>query len=546
MGNIELGESVNGFGEFLARLGIARVAAMAVTAILMIGFFAFLIFRVSTPQMAPVYTGLDFEDSAAIVKELRTLGVPFEIRGDGESILVARDQITTIRMTLAESGLPTRGQVGYEIFDKQNTLGATSFVQNLNHLRALEGELARTISSLARVKSARVHLVLPERELFRREAKQPSASIVLEVRGGLSTGEIRSIQHMVASAVDSLTPNMVSIVDNTGKLLAAGSNGEDSIISSAGEERTAALENKMRNRLEDMLANVLGGGKVRVQVSAELDLNRLTRTSESYDPDGQVVRSTQTRELSNQAQGGDGGQVSVANELPGATENGGNGGSSEQSATTEETTNFEISRTTQTEVVEAGAIKRLSVAVVVDGIYTTAPDGTVSYAPRADSELEQIRALVNSAVGYDKNRGDQIEVINMQFAERPELDFEPSEAGLFDFTRDDMFSAAEMAVTLLIALALVFFVMRPLVKRVLEPEETPMLVSAQEAVDAEGNPIENAQPLTEEEQAREQWLDEARSLGQAQIEAIERVGTLVQENPKQASMIIRNWLLEAA
>ena len=546
MGNIELGESVNGFGEFLARLGIARVAAMAVTAILMIGFFAFLIFRVSTPQMAPVYTGLDFEDSAAIVKELRTLGVPFEIRGDGESILVARDQITTIRMTLAESGLPTRGQVGYEIFDKQNTLGATSFVQNLNHLRALEGELARTISSLARVKSARVHLVLPERELFRREAKQPSASIVLEVRGGLSTGEIRSIQHMVASAVDSLTPNMVSIVDNTGKLLAAGSNGEDSIISSAGEERTAALENKMRNRLEDMLANVLGGGKVRVQVSAELDLNRLTRTSESFDPDGQVVRSTQTRELSNQAQGGDGGQVSVANELPGATENGGNGGSSEQSATTEETTNFEISRTTQTEVVEAGAIKRLSVAVVVDGIYTTAPDGTVSYAPRADSELEQIRALVNSAVGYDKNRGDQIEVINMQFAERPELDFEPSEAGLFDFTRDDMFSAAEMAVTLLIALALVFFVMRPLVKRVLEPEETPMLVSAQEAVDAEGNPIENAQPLTEEEQAREQWLDEARSLGQAQIEAIERVGTLVQENPKQASMIIRNWLLEAA
>ena len=141
------------------------------------------------------------------------MGVPFEIRGDGESILVARDQITTIRMTLAESGLPTRGQVGYEIFDKQNTLGATSFVQNLNHLRALEGELARTISSLARVKSARVHLVLPERELFRREAKQPSASIVLEVRGGLSTGEIRSIQHMVASAVDSLTPNMVSIVE---------------------------------------------------------------------------------------------------------------------------------------------------------------------------------------------------------------------------------------------------------------------------------------------------------------------------------------------
>lgn len=519
---------------------------MAVSAILMIGFFAFLIFRVSTPQMAPVYTGLDFEDSAAIVKELRTMGVPFEIRGDGESILVARDQITTIRMALAESGLPTRGQVGYEIFDKQNTLGATSFVQNLNHLRALEGELARTISSLARVKSARVHLVLPERELFRREAKQPSASIVLDVRGALSAGEIRSVQHLVASAVDSLTPNMVSIVDNTGNLLAAGANGDDAILSTVGEERTAALENKMRSRLEDMLANVLGGGRVRVQVSAELDMNRLTRTSESYDPDGQVVRSTQTRELSNQANGGDGGQVSVANELPGASENTGTGGTSEQSATTEETTNFEISRTTQTEVVEAGAIKRLSVAVVVDGVYTTAADGTVTYEARSDAELEQIRALVNTAVGYDKNRGDQVEVINMQFAERPDLGFEPSEAGLFDFTRDDMFAAAEMAITLLIALALVFFVMRPLIKRVLEPEEQPMLVTAQEAVDAEGKPVDKALTKTVEEQAREQWLEEARSLGAAQIEAIERVGTLVQENPKQASMIIRNWLLEAA
>jgi flagellar M-ring protein FliF len=546
LGNFELGGRVNGFGEFLARLGIARVAAMAVSAVLMIGFFAFLIFRVSTPQMAPVYTGLDFEDSAAIVSELRTMGVPFEIRGDGESILVARDQITTIRMALAESGLPTRGQVGYEIFDKQNTLGATSFVQNLNHLRALEGELARTISSLARVKSARVHLVLPERELFRREAKQPSASIVLDVRGALSTGEIRSIQHLVASAVDSLTPNMVSIVDNTGNLLAAGANGEDSILSTAGEERTAAIENKMRSRLEDMLSNVLGGGRVRVQVSAELDMNRLTRTSESFDPDGQVVRSTQTRELTNQAKGGDGGQVSVANELPGATENNGEGGTSEQSATTEETTNFEISRTTQTEVVEAGAIKRLSVAVVVDGVYTTAADGTVTYEARSDAELEQIRALVNTAVGYDQTRGDQVEVINMQFAERPDLNFEPSEAGLFDFTRDDMFAAAEMAVTLLIALALVFFVMRPLIKRVLEPEEQPMLVTAQEAVDAEGNPVDGGELKSPEEEARDQWLEEARSLGAAQIEAIERVGTLVQENPKQASMIIRNWLLEAA
>lgn len=544
--NFELGGRVNGFGEFLARLGIARVAAMAVTAVLMVGFFGFLIFRVTSPQMAPVYSGLEFEDSAAIVKELRTIGVPFEIKGDGESILVPRDQITTIRMSLAESGLPNKGQVGYEIFDQQNTLGATSFVQNLNRLRALEGELARTISSLTRVKSARVHLVLPERELFRREAKQPSASIVLEVRGVLSAGEIRAVQQLVASAVDSLSPNMVSIVNSAGQLLATGTDGPESALATIGEERTLAIESRLRNRLEELLSNVVGAGRARVQVSAELDMNRLTRTSENFDPNGQVVRSAQTRDLNNNSQGAaNGGQVSVANELPGASANqGDSSGATEQSATTEETINYEISKTTQTEVIEAGAIKRLSVAVVVDGLYTTNAAGVPEYTARSTAELEQIRALVSSAIGYDLSRGDQLEVLNMKFAERPELSFEPSESSLFDFTRDDMFAAIEMAVTLLIGLALVFFVMRPLVKKVLEPDETPMLVTAQEAVDASGKHVDG--PGSLEEEAREAWLDDARSLGKAQVEAIERVGTLVQENPKQASMIIRNWLMEAA
>lgn len=532
---------------------MARVAAMAVTAVLMIGFFAFLIFRVSTPQMAPIYTGLSFDDSAAIVKELRTMGVPFEVRGDGESISVPRDQITTIRMQLAESGLPTRGQVGYEIFDQQSTLGATSFVQNVNHLRALEGELARTISSLARVKSARVHLVLPERELFRREAKQPSASIVLEVRGALSTGEIRSVQHLIASAVDGLNPNMVSIVDSAGTLLAAGTDGdEDAMVSNAIQERTLAVESRLRSRLEDLLENIVGAGRARVQVSAELDTNRLTRTSESFDPNSQVVRSTRTRELANQAQGpANNGQVSVANELPGATQNAGdNGGSSEQSSTTEETVNYEISKITETQIVEAGAIKRLSVAVVVDGIYESTPEGNATYAPRSADEINQIRNLVNSTIGFNADRGDQVEVVNMQFADRPDLSFEPSESSIFDFTRDDMFAALEMAVTLLIGLALIFFVMRPLIKRVLQPEDqTPLLMAAAEAAAAEKTKAaaqqgEQADGKTSE--TKDAWLEEVQSLGQAQVQAIEKVGALVQENPKQASMIIRNWLNQAA
>src|SRR6218665_1928638 len=225
---------------------------MGLVAVLMLGFFAFIVMRASTPQMAPLYTGLSFEDSAAIVSELQTQNIPYELRGEGDTILVARDQITQTRMQLAENGLPTRGQVGNEICDSQNARGATSFVQNINNVRALEGELARTISSLARIKSARVRLVLPERELFRRERTDPSASIVLSVRGELGGTEIRAIQHMVASAIEGLTPSRVSIVDDQGNLLASGS-GDDEQGALAGEaaERAAGFANRLRTRVED-------------------------------------------------------------------------------------------------------------------------------------------------------------------------------------------------------------------------------------------------------------------------------------------------------
>ena len=329
---------MDGLLQFFNRLGLARVAAMAVIAVLMLGFFGFLIMRASTPPLAPLYSGLSFEDSAAIVSELQTQNVNYEIRGEGDTILVPRDQITQIRMSLAQDGLPTRGQVGYEIFDQQSTLGATSFVQNINNVRALEGELARTISSLARIKSARVHLVLPERALFSREQKDPTASIVLAVRGELSAGEIRAIQHLAASAIEGLTPARVSVVDDTGRLLASGAgNGPEDIIAGETEERTLNVETRLRGRVEDLLANIVGSGRARVQVSAELDLNRLSKTSETFDPNSQVIRSTQTRDLANSAKNGDSNQVSVSNELPGASANTGSGTSTSQQASTTET-----------------------------------------------------------------------------------------------------------------------------------------------------------------------------------------------------------------
>lgn len=537
--------------SLLNRLGLARVAAMGVVAVLMVGFFAFLMLRFSAPQMAPLYSGLTFDDSSAIVSELRTLNIPFELRADGETILVPRDVVTTTRMSLAENGLPTGGQIGYEIFDNQNALGATSFVQNINQVRALEGELARTISSLARIKSARVHLVLPERELFRQERQSPSASIMLSVRGELSTGEIRAVQQLVASAIEGLSTNRVSIVDDNGRLLASGAGtGDDTLIAGEIQERTLGMEARLRARIEELLTNVVGGGRARVQVSAELDLNRLTRTSETYDPNGQVVRSAQTREVDNKSNVPNGAAgVSVANELPNGAGTGGTQGTNLETAnTTEETINYEISRTTQTEINEAGGIKRLSVAVVVDGVYTQGTDGAATYSPRSAEELAQITALVRSAIGFDANRGDTVEVVNLQFADRPEVaGLGTSAPGLLDFTKDDLMNLANMAVTVVIALALLLFGLRPLLKRVLEPEAEPLELAPTAQVSDAQSAVEaaTAEAAVSAEQSNH-MIQQAKQLGETQMKTIKAVGTLIEDNPGQASLIVRDWLGRAA
>jgi len=543
---------VESLTHLINRIGLPRIAAMALVAVLMLGFFGFLIMRAQTPNLAPLYSGLSLEDSSAIVTELQTLNIPYELRGEGDTILVPRDQITTMRMTLASEGLPTRGQVGYEIFDQQSTLGATSFVQNINNVRALEGELARTIGSLNRITGARVHLVLPERELFRRERQDPSASIVLTTRGELSTGEIRAIQHLVASAIEGLTPSRVSIVDEQGTLLASGT-GEDvaGVMTAQNDERTLGFENRMRTRLEDMLTNVVGAGRARVEVAAELDFNRSTTTQELFDPESQVVRSTQTRESENLA-GGNNGQVTVANELPGADQNNGAGGVTEQGTSSEEVINYEISKTTQTDVTEAGAVKRLSVAVVVDGTYADDGAGNMTYTPRSADEVAQILTLVRSAVGFSAERGDSVEVVNMQFAERPELAplGTEADAGLLDFTRDDLMNGAEMAVTLLIALALVFFVMRPLLKKALTPETQPLALPEAAEVSHHGVLGANGQVIPEIEEAPRDktpaWVANAKSMGETQLQTLQTVGSLVEENPRQAALIVRDWLGNAA
>src|SRR5262245_58138197 len=321
---------------------------MGAVTIALVGVFAFIILRVTAPQMSPVFTDLTPEDSASIVKDLERQAIPYELRNDGSVIMVPRDKMTRIRMKLAEGGLPKGGGVGYEIFDKSDTLGATSFVQNINHLRALEGELSRTIKAIDRVQAARVHLVLPERPLFSRDKIEPSASIVLRVRGALEAQQVRAIRHLVASAVNGMKPQRVSIVDENGQLLADGADTDPTgAIGGTGADRQAGFERRLKDQIESIVSSVVGPGRARVQLSAEFDVNRSTETFDKFDPEGRVLRSSQTREEQSSS-GNQEGQVTVGNELPGANQQGTAGQAArDASKKSEEIVNYEISRSTK-------------------------------------------------------------------------------------------------------------------------------------------------------------------------------------------------------
>ncbi|MEN3347830.1 MAG: flagellar M-ring protein FliF [Bradyrhizobium sp.] len=522
---------------------------VAVTAAL-IGFFAFVIMRVTTPQMTTLFTDLSTEDSSGIIKELERQAIPFELRNDGAIIMVPKDKVTRLRMKLAEGGMPKGGGVGYEIFDKSDALGTTSFVQNINHLRALEGELARTIRAIDRVQAARVHLVLPERPLFSRETPEPSASIVLRVRGALEAQQIRAIRHVVASAVNGLKPQRVSIVDEAGQLLADGAQSDAD--AAVGDERRAAFEKRMRKQVEDIVSSVVGAGRARVQLSADFDYNKITQTSDKFDPEGRVLRSTQTREESSLT-ADNSGQVTVNNELPGNQNQDNAARARDQSKKSEETNNYEISRTTKTEVTEAGRVNRISVAVLVDGSYAKNEKGEMVYQDRTKEQLDRIAALVRSAIGFDQKRGDQVEVVNLRFAEPPASQpiAEPTGLlGMLQFTKDDVMYVIELGVMMMLGLVVLFMVIRPLVKRIVATDVIPALIGgavpALTEARAEGAGAPTGQALIPSSSGAAQLIDVAQIQGQVHAQAVHRVGELADRNPNETVSIVRQWLSEPA
>jgi flagellar M-ring protein FliF len=575
---------VQGFLAFVKSLGAARLTAMAAVTLALVGFFAFLIVRFTTPQMVPLFTDLTLEDSAAIVKDLDRQAVDYQIKNGGEIILVPKEKVARLRMKLAEGGLPKGGGIGYEIFDKSDALGATTFIQNINKLRALEGELSRTIRSLDRVEAARVHLVLPDRPLFSREKAEASASIVLKVRGTLEPAQVRAIRHLVATAVSGLKPERISVVDESGRLLADGASAGDAFAGEGVDERKRSYENRLRSEVQTIVDSIVGPGHARVQVTADFDLNRITQTSDKYDPDGRVVRSSQTREEQSSNSDSANGQVSVSNELPGSGNGNNPNAARDTNRKSEEIVNYEISHTSKTEITEAGRVRRVSAAVLVDGIYAKNAKGEVAYQPRSKEEIDRIAALVRSAIGFDAKRGDQLEVVNLRFAApTPTPVNEPTGwKSYLQFSKDDIMQAAQLGVMALLGLLVLLLVVRPLVRRIVTPEGAEARANGRLApgtpaaltFGADGKPIIGTSDMTVTtpgsgngtisnaggpnvsivggneavaiSNRTSAMIDIAKVQGQVHAESIEKVGELAQNNPHEAVSIIRNWLHEDA
>jgi len=556
---------MNPFADLVRNLGPVRLAALAGTAIAVVGFFIFLVSRLSTGSMSLLYSDLDPADSGAIVRELDTRGIAYQLKAGGTQVFVPADQMLNLRVSLAEQGLPGGGSMGYEIFDESQGLGTTSFVQNVNLVRALEGELARTISSIRNVRGARVHLVLPRRELFSREQQEPSASVVLQLSGSLRPGkeETLAIQHLVAAAVPQLTPEGVSILDDRGQLLARGfgEEGQAALALQNAEEMRRAYENRLRRQIEELVERTVGLGRVRAEVTAEINYDRLTESLERYNPDEVVARSTQTIEESSQESERAGEDtVTVENNLP-ETEVDGAGTTNtanRQENRVEETTNFEISRTVTQRVKEGGEVQRLSVAVLVDGNYVRNDDGDRVYEPRSQDQLAAIETLVKSAIGFNEDRNDVVEVVNMEFVKLEPTDLDDG-ALFFGISKEELLQLAEVLVLAVVGLLVILLVVRPVLTRLFESMPTTLastgggagtLMAGGEMAQlaGPGATADMAELLEGEEDAEESLLDQMIDInqveGRVRASSLRKIGEIVDKHPEEAVAIIRNWMYQ--
>jgi flagellar M-ring protein FliF len=462
-----------------------------------------------------LYSNLESSEAGEIVNNLTEQGIPYKLSEGGRTISIPSSDVYKVRISLASQGLPQSGNIGYAIFDQSN-LGMTEFLQNLNFRRALEGELMRTIMQLSNVQAARVHIVMPKDRLFKEDRREATASVVLKLKspGSLTRSQIAGITHLVAASVEGLTTDNISIIDYDGNLLSSQTESDKLAGLSASQlDVRKNVEQYLENKAQTMLDGLVGQGKAIVRVTAELDFQQLEKTSELYDPNSAVVRSEEHTEENKSSQ----------DKQEQLTE------STDQNKVETSITNYEINKTVEHLVNSIGNIKRLSVAVLVDGLYENSEGSGGSeesvYRPRSQDEIDRITALVKSAVGYDSGRDDHIEVVNLAF-DRGSMEFEQDKLDQIYQWETIYDIAKKVGVILLVVLA--FLYLRKKLKklfvslaRIIPSAPASVPGSAQGFTSDQGPNIEV--PRVEPDKRKPRLIDEMQTTAKSRPDEIAKV-----------------------
>ena len=499
------------------KLETRQKVTLAVSVVAFLVIFILFLSWASRPDYSLLYSNLSLEDAGQIVKKLKEDKIPYYIKNGGKAIFVPSSQVYETRLNLAMEGIPKGGQVGFEIFDNTGLIGMTNFMERVNYQRALQGELARTIESLDEIVAARVHLVLPDKSPFIGEQSHPRASVVVKLRPGamLRKDQIYGIAQLVTGSVESLKTQDVTIVDQSGSILFGGevNNPSSSFYLTTNQiQLKKEVENYLASKVQSLLLPVVGPDKAVVKVDANLDFDQITRTEEHYDPEGKVVKSEVRREESKQGTG------TVVGGTPGVKTNLGKGailtaGNPGKETTEESELQYAVNKRIEHIIKGVGNIKRISVAVAVDGTYKVGPDGKKKYIPRSARDIENLSSIVKQAVGYDETRGDKVSIINVPFDTSSK---EEEQIYWQKVSRWELLKHLPRYIGIGLAAFILFFLLKTMTKIFTSTAQAPSPVAEQR--------IEKVSPFEDE-----QWLRQ-------------RVFQLAEKDPRKVAQIIKVWI----
>jgi flagellar M-ring protein FliF len=524
--------------ERFATLSQGQKVAALVLATVTIGSILAMSFWIKTPDLQLLYANLSEQDASAIVDNLKSQKIPYELSNQGKTIRVPANQVHEIRLKMASEGLPEGSEVGLEIFD-ETSLGMTDFIQKLNFQRALQGELSRTIKTLDAVDHARVHLVIPKQTLFIREKPKGKASVTIKTKAGkfLNERQVQGIVHLIASSVEGITADNVVVVDVKGNLLSGSQEtNAGAARSSSNYQHKRRVEQELEKNILAMLEDALGQGMIIARVTAKLDFEKNDQTEEIYDPDSSVIRSQQTASESTVGATPTGGVIGVQAQLPAGENQGGTGTSGQPSKRDKnnQVTNYEINKITRVVSKPTGTISKLSVAVMINGVMAENDAGEEEYQARTQEEMDKYTQIVQSAVGYNQERGDQIKVENIQFDRSVELQ------RLKELEREKQIDLAFQVGKYI--LGLIFVIL--FYTRAIKPIINWMTTSPKKEEEVEEEVTTDG--MTDEQRREEEELQRLEAGLASASEMRKSVTDFIEKDPKYTAGVVRKWLREKA